>query len=127
MLASMTDPSPISEEEAIGLPGPIVADLLEAATCCEAGAYRGAALLARRAVEQVVVMRRVPLEMKTLHQKLVWLLKAGHLPGALAGDARMVRDLGNAASHGAEALTRDEAYAMVASSLAVARGVLLPA
>jgi len=117
----------ITEAETIGLPDAIAADLLEAATCCTAGAYRGAALLARRAVEQVVVMRRVPLETKTLHQKLVWLLKAGHLPGDLAGDARTVRDVGNAAAHGAEALTRDEAHAMVVSSLAVARGVLLRA
>lgn len=117
---------PITEVDTAGLPGPIADDLLEAAACCAFGAYRAAALVARRAVEQVVVMRRIPLEMKTLHQKLVWLLRAGHLPRALAGHARTVGDVGTAAAHGGEALTRDEAYAMVVSSLVVARGVLAP-
>ena len=108
----------------VGLPRPIAADLLEASTCFDAGAYRAAALLARRAVEQVVVMRGVPLDMKTLHQKLVWLLKSGHLPADLANAARTVRDVGNAASYGAEAVTRDEAEAMVVASLVVVRGAL---
>ena len=108
----------------VGLPSPVAADLFEASTCYCAGAYRAAALLARRAVEQVVVMRGVPLDMRTLHQKLVWLLKSGHLPPELAGAARTVRDVGNAASHGAEAVTRDEANAMVLASLAVVRGAL---
>jgi hypothetical protein len=122
MLAPMSDVGP----DTAGLPGSIADDLLEAALCCSVGAYRGAGLLARRAVEQVAVMRRVPLEMRTLHQKLLWLLWAGHLPPELAEHARTVRDIGNAAAHGGEALTRDEAEAIVASSLAVARGVLLP-
>ena len=130
MLAAMTDRPPqrraLTVAETAGLPAPIATDLLEAADCLAFGAYRAAALVARRAVEQVVVMRRVPLEMKTLHQKLVWLLTAGHLPRALAGHARTVGNVGTAAAHGGEALTGDEAYAMVASSLAVARGVLAP-
>jgi hypothetical protein len=130
MLEPMTDvepdPPPVTAVETEGLPGPIADDLLEAALCCSVGAYRGAALLARRAVEQVAVMRRVPLEMRTLHQKLLWLLRAGHLPPALAPHAVTVRDIGNAAAHGGEALTRDEAFAVVGSSLAVARGVLTP-
>lgn len=117
---------PVQESQTAGLPGPVADDLLEAARCWSAGAYRGAALLARRAVEQVAVMRRVPLEMATLHQKLLWLLRAGHLPPHLAGDAATVRDIGNAAAHGGEPLTRDEAYAVVTSSLAVARAVLVP-
>lgn len=130
MLAAMTDAAPeersITEEDTSGLPGPIATDLLEASACLEFGAHRAAALVARRAVEQVVVMRRVPLEMKTLHQKLVWLLQAGHLPRDLAGHARTVGDVGTAAAHGGEALTRDEAHAMVVSSLALARGVFAP-
>ncbi len=115
----------MTEAETVGLPGPIATDLLEAAACCGFGAYRAAALVARRAVEQVVVMRRVPLQMRTLHQKLVWLLEDGHLPRGLAGHARTVGDVGTAAAHGGEALTRDEAHAMVVSSLAVARAVLV--
>ncbi|HEV2760312.1 MAG TPA: DUF4145 domain-containing protein [Acidimicrobiales bacterium] len=125
----MTQPPPeeplATVEDTAGLPGPIATDLLEAAACLAFGAHRAAALLGRRAVEQVVVMRRVPLEMKTLHQKLVWLVQAGHLPRHLAGHARTVGDIGTAAAHGGEALSRDEAHAMVVSSLAVARGVLV--
>ena len=106
------------------LPAPIVADLREAALCCSAGAYRGAALLARRAVEQVTVLRRVPLEMGTLHQKVVWLIRSGHLPRELSRHARIVGEIGTAAAHGGGDLTRDEAYAVVTSALAVARAVL---
>jgi hypothetical protein len=116
----------ITEDDTAGLPGPVAADLLEAAACWEAGAYRAAVLMARRAVEQVVVMRGVPLEMKTLHQKLVWLLKARHLPGPLAPHARTVRDAGNAAAHGGEPVAADEARSMIVASLAVARAALLP-
>ena len=127
MLAPMDDvapgKSPVLEAETVGLPGPIAADLLEAALCCSAGAYRGAGLLARRAVEMVAVLRRVPLEKRTLDQKLGWLLEAGHLPRSSVADARTVRDVGTAAAHGGEPLTEAEARRMVASALAVARAV----
>jgi hypothetical protein len=116
----------ITDADTAGLPDPVAADLLEAATCWEAGAYRAAVLMARRAVEQVVVMCGIPLDMKTLHQKLVWLLNAGHLPGALAADARTVRDAGNAAAHGGEPVAAEEARTMIVASLAVARGALGP-
>ena len=116
---------PISEADTVGLPGPIATDLLEASMCCTFGAYRAAGLLARRGVEQVAVMRRVPAEMRTLHQKLTWLIEVGHLPPELVPDARAVRNLSNAAAHGAEGVTLDEACAGVRSSLAVAVGVLL--
>jgi hypothetical protein len=106
------------------LPPPVAADLLEAARCCSFGAYRAAGVLARRAVEQAAVMRRMPLEMRTLHQKVGWLLQEGYLPRALAADARTVRDVGTAAAHGGEALSRDEAYAVVSSALAVVTAVL---
>ena len=112
--------SPITERETAGLPGPIAADLLEASACCDAGAYRAAGLLARRAVEQVAVLRRVPLEKRTFHQKVAWLLESGHLPRELTPEARAVRDLGNAAAHGAERLTTEEACAGVRSALVVA-------
>ncbi len=118
--------SPAAQAQTSGLPGPIAADLLEAAVCCSAGAYRGAALLARRAIEQVAVLRRVPLEKRTLDQKLGWLLEAGHLPQSSVADARTVRDVGTAATHGGEALTEGEAEAMVAAALAVARAVFIP-
>ncbi len=116
---------PISEADTAGLPSPIAADLLEASTCCTVGAYRAAGLLVRRAVEQVAVLRRLPLEMRTLDQKLGWLLEAGHLSADVLPDARTVRHLGNAAAHGANAVTMDEACAGVRSGLAVAVGVLL--
>jgi hypothetical protein len=116
--------APIAPDDTVGLPAPIAADLLEASTCCTFGAYRAAGLLARRAVEQVVVLRRVPLERRTLDQKLAWLLEAGHLPRAYVADARAVRDVGNAAAHGAEDLTSEETYAGVRSALAVAVAVL---
>jgi len=120
-----TNAPPIGPTETADLPGPIGADLLEAASCASFGAYRAAGLLARRAAEQVAVLRRVPLEMRTLDQKLGWLLQAGHLPRTSARDARTVRDVGTAASHGGEAITRDEAYAVVRAALAVARAVLV--
>jgi hypothetical protein len=129
MLAAMSSARPheppISEADTAGLPSAIAADLLEASMCCTFGAYRAAGLLARRAVDQVAVLRRVPLEMRTLNGKLTWLLEAGHLPPDLASDARAVRDLGTAAAHGTEGVTTDEACAGVRSSLAVAVGVLL--
>ena len=115
---------PIAEADTAGLPGPIAADLLEASRCCTFGAHRGAALLARRAVEQVAVLRRVPLEMRTFHQKVAWLVEAGHVPRRLVPDARAVRDLGNAAAHGGAPVTMDEACAGVRSALAVATAAL---
>ena len=115
---------PITPADVAGLPAPIAADLLEAAVCCAAGAYRAAGLLARRTVEQVVVMRRVPLEMRTLQQKVGWLLTAGHLPRSLAPDARTMRDVGTAAAHGGDPVTAAEAEAVVRAALAIARAVL---
>lgn len=115
----------ISDADVAGLPSPIAADLLEASLCCSVGAYRAAALLTRRAVEQVAVLRRVPLEMRSFHQKVAWLVQAGHLPPELVADARAVRDLGNAAAHGVSRVTLEEACAGVRSGLAVAVGVLL--
>jgi hypothetical protein len=115
----------ISDADVAGLPSPIAADLLEASRCCSFGAYRAAALLTRRAVEQVAVLRRVPLEMRSFHQKVAWLVQAGHLPPALVADARAVRDLGNAAAHGVSRVAMEEACAGVRSGLAVAVGVLL--
>ena len=116
--------SPIIDADLVGLPKSIAADLLEASTCYEVGAHRAVALLARRAVEQVVVMLGVPLGTKTLHQKLAWLIKSGHLPADLADAVRTVRDVGNAAFHGAEPMTREEAKTMVVAALVVVRGAL---
>ena len=122
----MPDAPPIMPADVAGLPAPIAADLLEAAACCAGGAYRAAGLLARRTVEQVVVMRRVPLEMRTLHQKIGWLLTAGHLPRSLAAEARTVRDIGTAAAHGGDPVSREEGQAVVGAALAIARAVVLP-
>jgi len=123
MLAAMTERSwdepPITDAQTAGLPAPIASDLVEAARCCSFGAYRAAGLLARRAVDQAAVLRRVPLEARTLHQRLGWLLEHGELPRTLGRDARTIRDVGTAAAHGAEALDRSEAYAVVSSALAV--------
>lgn len=118
---------PISAADTARLPEPIAADLLEAARCCSFGAYRAAGLLARRAVEQTAVLRRVPLDMRTLQQKVGWLLDAGWLPRHLAADARTVRDVGAAAAHGGGRLTRDEAYGVVKSALAVVSASLATA
>lgn len=125
MSSGPADERPVTEADTAGLPGPIAADLLEASMCCTVGAYRAAGLLARRAVEQVAVLRRVPLEMRTLHQKLAWLLEAGHLPPEVVPEARAVRDLGNAAAHGAESVTMEEACGGVRSGLIVAIAVLV--
>ena len=107
------------------MPAPIAADLLEASTCCTVGAYRAAGLLVRRAVEQMAVLRRVPLEMRTFNQKLAWLLDAGHLSQDVAPAVRAVRDLGNAAAHGSEGVTMGEAAAGVRAGLVVAIRVFL--
>ncbi len=129
MLAAMgrvpADWQPISDADTAGLPAPIASDLLEASLCCTFGAYRAAALLTRRAIEQVAVLRRVPLEMRTFHQKVAWLVEAGHLPPDLVADARAVRDLANAAAHGADPVTMEEAWTGVRSGLAVALGALV--
>lgn len=111
---------PISKEDTAGLPSPIATDLLEASLCCTFGAYRAAALMARRAIEQVAVLRRVPREMRTFHQKVAWLVQVAQLPHERLRDARVVRDLGNAAAHGAEAVTMEDACAGVRSALALA-------
>jgi len=113
---------PVTEADTAGLPASVATDLLEAASCCTVGANRAAALMARRAVEQVVVLRGVPLAAKTLHEKLLWLLRAGHLPRELAGAAATVRDIGNAAAHGGDPVTADEARTMVVAALTVALG-----
>lgn len=117
---------PITPADVAGLPAPIAADLLEAAECCAFGAGRAAGLLARRAVEQVVVLRGVPLDMRTLQQKIGWLLIAGYLPKSLAAAARTVRDVGTAAAHGGDPVTAEEAEAVVLAALAIARAVALP-
>lgn len=117
---------PIVPADVAGLPAPIAADLLEAAACCSFGAYRAAGLLARRTVEQVVVLRRVPLDMRTLQQKVGWLLTAGHLPRTMAAEARTMRDVGTAAAHGGDPVSADEAVAVVLAALAIARAVALP-
>ena len=126
LYGNMAADPPITPADSAGLPPPIAADLLEAAGCCAFGAYRAAGLLARRAVEQVVVLRGVPLEMRTLHQKIGWLLIAGHLPRSLAAEARTVRDVGTAAAHGGDPVTAEEANAVVRSALAIARAAALP-
>ena len=117
---------PIVPADVAGLPAPIAADLLEAAACCSFGAYRAAGLLARRTVEQVVVLRRVPLDMRTLQEKVGWLLTAGHLPRTMAAEARTMRDVGTAAAHGGDPVSADEAVAVVLAALAIARAVALP-
>lgn len=113
------DVPPVTAADTEGLPAPIAADLLEAGSCCSFGAYRAAALLARRAVEQAAVLRRVPLDRKTLAQKVGWLLAAGHVPAALRGQARTVAAVGAAAAHGGDPVTRAEAYAVVTAALDV--------
>lgn len=115
---------PISETDTARLPRPVAADLLEASLCCAVGAYRGAALLSRRAVEQVAVLRRVPLDRRTFQQKVAWLVTASDLPPDLVPAARAVSDLGNAAAHGGEPVTRDEACQGVRSALALALAAL---
>lgn len=117
----MAADSPIVPADLAGLPASLAADLLEAGACCSIGAYRAAGLLARRTVEQVVVMQGVPLEMRTLQQKVGWLLTAGHLPRTLAAEARTVRDVGTAAAHGREPVSEDEATAVVRAALAISR------
>lgn len=113
----MTDQPP-------ALPPSIGADLEEASACCTFGAYRAAALLGRRAVEQVAVLRRVPRDRTTLSAKVAWLLQDGHLPAACAGDARTVVAVGGAAAHGGAPVTHEEAEAMVRAARAVANAVL---
>ena len=122
----MDNHPPIGPPDVAGLPATIAADLLEASACCRFGAYRAAGLLARRTVDQVAVLRRVPLEMRTLQQKVGWLLMAGHVPKVLAAEARTVRDVGTAAAHGGDPVTADEADAVVRAALAIARAAVLP-
>lgn len=110
---------PIARRQTAGLPEGIANDLLEACRCYSFMAYRAAGLLARRAVEQAVVMLGVPPTKKTLQQKLGWLLAAGHLPKRWASPAATIRDVGNAAAHGASAISRDEAHAAVTAAFSV--------
>lgn len=112
---------PITRRQTAELPAEMAADLLEACRCYSFMAYRGAALLARRAVEQAVVMLGVPLTRRTLQQKLSWLMDEGHLPKQWRSHAETIRDVGNAATHGAAGITRDEADAVVRAALSVVK------
>lgn len=109
----------MDDRQTAGLPEGIARDLLEASTCCSAMAYRGAGLLARRAVEQAVVMLGVPLTKRTFQQKVAWLLEEGHLPKRWRSAAGTILDVGNAAAHGASPISRDEAHAVVRAALSV--------
>lgn len=119
VVATRPHEPPIARRQTVGLPEGIANDVLEACRCYSFMAYRGAGLLARRAVEQAVVMLGVPPAKKTLQQKLDWLLAAGHLPKGRASSAATIRDVGNAAAHGASAISRDEAHAAVRAALSV--------
>ena len=110
-----------------GLPAGMADDLLEACRCYSFSAYRGAALLARRSVEQAVVMLGVPPTRRTLQQKLQWLLAEGHLPQRCKPQAVTIRDVGNAASHGGSAVTRDEAHAAVRDALSLVTALVAQA
>jgi hypothetical protein len=117
--------APVTDADTVGLPPSIAADLVEAGTCCAFGANRGAALLARRAIEQVAVLRRVPLDRRTLAQKVAWLLGTAPQPPSFLAEARTVRDVCTAAAHGSDAVTRAEANAVVRAALVVATETLL--
>lgn len=110
---------PITRRQTAGLPEGIANDLLEACRCYSFMAYRGAGLLARRAVEQAVVMLGVPPTKKTLQHKLHWLLEGSHLPKQWTSSAGTILEVGNAATHGASAINRDEAHAAVTAALSV--------
>lgn len=119
VVATRPHEPPITRRQTAGLPEGIANDVLEACRCYSFMAYRGAGLLARRAVEQAVVMLGVPPTKNTLQQKLGWLLDAGHLPTRWASPAATIRDVGNAAAHGASAVGKDEARAAVTAALSV--------
>ncbi|HEV2767875.1 MAG TPA: DUF4145 domain-containing protein [Acidimicrobiales bacterium] len=110
---------PITRRQTAGLPEGIANDALEAARCYSFMAYRGAGLLARRTVEQAIVMLGVPPTKKTLQHKLHWLLEAGHLPKRWASPAGTILEVGNAAAHGAGAISKGEAHAGVTAALLV--------
>lgn len=113
-LGTADTPRPVA-----GLPQGIADDLEEATRCLAVQAHRGAGLLARRAVEQAVVMLGVPLTKRTFGQKLDWLVHEGHLPASARSAADTLRDVGNAAAHGANAITAEEAQAGVSAALAL--------
>ena len=110
---------PITRSQTAGLPGGMATDLLEACRCYSFTAYRGAGLLVRRAVEQAAVIRKVPLTNRTFQQKLDWLLDEGHLPKQWKASADAVRDIANAAAHGASVIRREEAHTAIRAALAV--------
>ncbi len=115
---------PITRSQTADLPQGMADDLLEACRCYSFMAYRGAALLVRRTVEQAVVMRRAPRTKRTLQQKLDWLLDEGHLPKRWKPAADTVRDVANAAAHGASAISGEEARAAVRAGFAVVSALM---
>lgn len=119
VVATRPHEPPITRRQTAGLPEGIANDLLEACRCYSFMAYRGAGLLARRAVEQAVVMLGVPPTKRTLQQKLQWLSQAGHLPKQWTSSTRTILEVGNAAAHGASAISRDEAHGAVTAGLSV--------
>ena len=119
VVATRPHEPPITRRQTAGLPEGIANDVLEACRCYSFMAYRGAALLARRAVEQAVVMLGVPPTKKTLHHKLHWLLEGRHLPTQWTPSAGAILEVGNAAAHGASAISRDEARTAVSAALAI--------
>lgn len=116
--------SPLTRSQVAGLPSGIADDLLESARCVSCAAYRGAVLMARRAVEQAVVLHRIPPDRQTFRQKMGWLLGVGHLPPETRRLARSLSDVANAATHGGSAISEEEARAGLRAAYEVV-GILL--
>lgn len=116
--------SPLTRSQVAGLPSGVADDLLEAARCVSCAAYRGAVLMARRAVEQAVVLHRIPPDRQTFRQKMGWLLGEGHLPPDTRRLARTLSDVANAATHGGSAISEEEARAGIRAAYEVV-GILL--
>ncbi len=64
-------------------------------------------------------MLGVPSTKKTLRHKLHWLVEGGHLPNHWTSSAGTILEVGNAAAHGAGAISKDEAHAVVKAGLSV--------
>ncbi len=116
---SEPDEPPFTEHDTEYLPLDIADDLLEACSCYSAAAYRGAALLSRRAIENCAVSLGARSGLN-LRDKIDWLFTQHHLSDRWKDEAHVIRDIGNSAAHQPGVVDQEHARAILKAARAVA-------
>lgn len=119
ILRSQPDEPPFTEHDTEYLPPDIAEDLLEACSCYSAGAYRGAALLSRRAIENSATSAGAP-GSRSLEGKIDWLFDQHHLSDRWKAEAHVIRDVGNTAAHRTRVVDQEHARAILKAARDIA-------